>query len=170
MNIHYGKIWSLVLVTVTMLLGGCGYTQQELFNTEYQTVAVPIFQNKTFYRGVELELTEALIKEIELRTPYKVTATSTAQTILEGHVVSINQRPLSRTQEGGLVQETELQMVVNFHWKQQSDGKTIARRDGIIATGRYVASTPISEPMSTGQQIATQGMVKRIVDTMRSDW
>ena len=91
-------------------LSGCGYTQQELFNTEYQTVAVPIFQNKTFYRGVELELTEALIKEIELRTPYKVTATNTAQTILEGQIVAISQSPLSSTQEGGMVQETELQL------------------------------------------------------------
>lgn len=163
--------WNLLcLVLVVSVLSGCGYTQKELFNTEYQSVAVPIFQNKTFYRGFELDLTEALIKEIELRTPYKVTATNTAQTVLEGQIVSITQRPLSRTQEGGLVQEMELQMVVNFLWKQQSDGKTLRRTDGIIATGRYVASSPIGEPQSTGGHLATQEMAKRIVDSMRSDW
>ncbi len=165
------KAWNILsLLAVMLMLQGCGYTQTELFNTEYQSVAVPIFQNKTFYRGVELDLTEALIKEIELRSPYKVVATRTAQTVLEGQIVSISQRPLSNTREGGLVQETELTMVVNFLWKQQSDGKTLRRRDGIIAVGRYVASTPISEPMATGQHIATQEMAKRIVDTMRSDW
>lgn len=161
---------SLSLLLVTLVFSGCGYTQQELFNTEYQTVSVPIFQNKTFYRGVELEVTEALIKEIELRTPYKVTSTSTAQTVLEGQIVSVNQTPLSNTQEGGLVQETQLQLVVSFIWKRQSDGKTLVRRDGMISTGRYVAATPISEPFATGQQMATQEMAKHIVDTMRQDW
>lgn len=161
---------ALYLLLVMFGLSGCGYTQQELFNTEYQTVAVPIFQNKTFYRGVELELTEALIKEIELRTPYKVTATNTAQTILEGQIVAISQSPLSSTQEGGMVQETELQLVVSYLWKQQADGKTLVRRDGMITSGRYVAATPISEPFATGQQTATQEMAKHIVDTLRKDW
>ena len=99
------KAWNILsLLAVMLVLQGCGYTQTELFNTEYQSVAVPIFQNKTFYRGVELDLTEALIKEIELRSPYKVVATRTAQTVLEGQIVSISQRPLSNTREGGLVQ------------------------------------------------------------------
>jgi hypothetical protein len=160
----------LILSLVMLMLWGCGYTQQDLFSKEYQSVAVPIFQNKTFYRGLEFDLSEALIKEIELRTPYKVTAASTAQTIIEGQVVSINQHSLSRTREGGMVQEVELQMVVNFIWKQQSDGKTLRRRDGIVTTGRYVAATPIGEPLETGEHTATQEMAKRIVDIMRTDW
>ncbi|MBL4700925.1 MAG: LptE family protein, partial [Phycisphaeraceae bacterium] len=153
----------LTLMLVTLVLSGCGYTQLDLFSKEYQSVAVPIFQNKTFYRGVEFDLTEALIKEIELRSPYKVTLSGSAQTILEGQIVSISQNRLSRTQEGGLVQEIELQMVVNFLWKQQVDGKVLRRRDGIIAIGRYVAATPISEPFETGQHVAVQEMAKRIV-------
>ena len=161
---------ALALMMVCLVFSGCGYTQQELFSTEFQTVAVPIFKNRTFYKSVEFDLTEALIKEIELRSPYKVTATNTAQTLLEGQIVSITQHALNKTQEGGLVQEIELQMVVNFLWKRQADGKTLRRRDGIIATGRYIAATPISEPLITGQNIATQEMAKRIVDTMRSDW
>lgn len=165
-----GTYKAILLLMTCMILCGCGYTQQELFSTEFQTVAVPIFKNRTFYKSVEFDLTEALIKEIELRSPYKVTAASTAQTLLEGQIVSINQHALSKTQEGGLVQEVELQMVVNFLWKRQADGKTLRRRDGIITTGRYVAATPISEPLMTGQNLATQAMAKRIVDAMRSDW
>lgn len=163
--------WNVLpLVLVILMLSGCGYTQTALYSKEYQSVAVPIFQNKTFYRNVEFDLSEALIKEIELRTPYKVTAANTAQTILEGQVVSINQHSLNRTKEGGLVQEVELQLVVNFIWKRQSDGKTLRRREGVITTGRFVAATPISEPLETGEHTAVQAMAQRIVDIMRTDW
>ena len=54
-----------------------------------RTVSVPIFDNQSFYQDVEFDLTEALVKEIELRTPYKVTGADRADTILQGEIVSV---------------------------------------------------------------------------------
>ena len=54
--------------TVVSLLSACGYSHQALFPEGIRTVAVPIFENRTtHYRGLERDVTEALIKEIEAR-------------------------------------------------------------------------------------------------------
>jgi hypothetical protein len=47
-------------------------------------VAVPIFENDTYVRDVEFELTDAVIKELEARASYKVTARMSADTLLTG--------------------------------------------------------------------------------------
>src|SRR5262249_31118753 len=49
-----------------------GYTTQPNYNCNIHTVYVPIFKNRTFYKGLEFDLTRAVIREIEAKTPYKV--------------------------------------------------------------------------------------------------
>ena len=67
------------MVLVLTTASGCGYSQQEIYPDHVQTVAIPLFENRTFYQGVEFDLTEALVKEIELRTPYKVISNENAR-------------------------------------------------------------------------------------------
>ena len=72
---------ALVALAVA-LLPGCaswdghfclfGYTTRPLYDLGIRTVRVPIFKNFTFRRGLEFQLTEAVIREIESKTPYKV--------------------------------------------------------------------------------------------------
>ena len=87
---------------------GCGYAHRPTFPQGIRTVAVPIFDNRSFYRGAERDVTEALIKQIELETPYKVVAPTGADTELSGSIVAINSGVLSRDTEGGVPQEEEL--------------------------------------------------------------
>ncbi len=49
-----------------------GYTTQPTYDPGIRTVYVPIFQNITYARGVEFDLTRAIIREIESKTPFKV--------------------------------------------------------------------------------------------------
>lgn len=69
------------LVALWLSLGGCGYNQSgssknqleagyhwnSLYREDVQTVAIPIFTNQSFRRGVEFRLTEAVIKQLEAR-------------------------------------------------------------------------------------------------------
>ena len=50
--------------------GFLGYGSGEEFDESIRSVAVPIFENRTFYRETEFRLADALVKEIEHRTPY----------------------------------------------------------------------------------------------------
>lgn len=73
---------SIVLIAV-LSLAGCTAESMRDFNLfgyqfgsrargDIKTVRVPIFRNTTFFRDVEYELTQAVIKRIEDTTPYKV--------------------------------------------------------------------------------------------------
>ena len=151
-------------------LGGCGYTQKEVFPENIGTIAVPIFENRTFYRGVEFELTEAIKKELERRTNYKVTTSSTADTRLSGTVVRIEQKQVARRRPGGLPQEMEVTMQVDFQWVDVRRNETLRQRRGFVSVGRYVSTDPFGETLSVAQHQAIERLADRIVSTMRSDW
>ena len=62
-------------IVALVLLSSCasdpsrGYSFASTIPGSGQTIAVDVFDNYTFSKGVEVELTEAIIKEIELKTP-----------------------------------------------------------------------------------------------------
>src|SRR5262245_28221557 len=77
----------------------CEHTTRPNYDTSIRTVRVPIFENFTFRRGVEFELTRAVIREIEAKTPYKVVSTGCdADTELQGRLVTLNKNLLNRNQ------------------------------------------------------------------------
>src|ERR1019366_10385163 len=82
------------------LLSGCawdghfdilGYTTKPNYDTSFKTVRVPIFKTRvnliaTPIPGLEQDLTEAVVKEIQLKTPYKISQDN-ADTELTGKIV-----------------------------------------------------------------------------------
>lgn len=170
---HRHAAWgALALLLGCGLLGltGCGYSTTELFPEQYSSVAVPIFDNRTFYRGVEYDLTEAVIKEIQQRTPYRIVASTSADTLLTATVVGLDKTQLSRTPAGGLPQEVEVTLTVDFEWKDQQTGDTLMTRNGFSAVGRYVPAQPIGEPFEVGQHAAVQRLARDLVSAMRGEW
>src|SRR3954447_23529781 len=79
--------FGLSLAGAGLGLSGCGYSIRPPVYADVRTVYVPIFRSISFRRDIQLMLTEAVIKEIEERTTYKVVGTpEQADTILEGTV------------------------------------------------------------------------------------
>lgn len=156
----------LCLVSLT----GCGYSHGGTFPKDVASIAVPIFENRTAYRDVEFDLAEALVKEIELRTPYKVVRTVDADTILAGVITVVDQRTLSRRALGGLPQEVEISITVNFEWKNQRTGDSLRDRKGFVTVGRHVPAQPVGEPFETARHEAAQQMARDIVSVMRENW
>ncbi|MEX0741286.1 MAG: LptE family protein [Phycisphaeraceae bacterium] len=150
--------------------GLAGYTTGEAFDESIRTVALPIFDNQTFYRETEFRLSEALAKEIEHRTPYKVTAAPGADTIVRGTIVSVDQRLLSRTFEGGLTQEAQVIVTVTLEWKDLRSGEIIRQRSRLTGTGEYIPSRGVGEPFQVAQHEAVAELAREIVSLMRSDW
>src|SRR5205823_6228821 len=73
--------------------------QDALYDCSIHTVHVPIFQNRTFYKGLEFDLTRAVVREIELKTPYKVVgADQDADAELSGTIVGFTKSTLNVSQ------------------------------------------------------------------------
>jgi hypothetical protein len=133
-------------------------------------VAVPLFENRSFYRDLERDVSEALIRELELRTPYKVVPVDRADTVLKGTITAVDQSRMSRRPDGGLPQEEELRIRVNFEWQDLRRAKLLRERRGFSAVGRYVPAIEVGEPYQLAAHRAAQDLARAIVAAMGESW
>ena len=169
---------SLVLAAIgaVALLSGCasdptqGYSFTRSHDSTVRTVAVPIFQNPTFSRGLEVELTDAIIKEIQAKTPWRVAPEGTANTTLSGTLTNSRMRRLSTGRDTGFSQELEVELTVDFDWKDARTGKSIVSRKSFTAAEAFVPASPANERVEAGQHAAIQRLARDIVAELRSNW
>jgi hypothetical protein len=104
-----------------------GYTTQSQFSSDIRTVRVPIFKNRTFIKGIEFQLTEAVQKQIEARSPWKVVGCEQdADTELLGTVVAVGKHntlvnPLNEIRQG------EMTVGVQILWRDLRTGEILSK-------------------------------------------
>ena len=166
----------LAATAAAMCVGGCasdptqGYSFASPFPQGITTIAVEVFENKTFDRGIEFELTDAVIKEIEARTPYKVTSESRADTILTGRIQRVERTQLSKSELTGLSEEVTVSVTIDLHWRDLRTGKPLLALEAYTGHGLFVPSTPTGEPAEIGEFAVVQALAHDIVGEMRADW
>jgi hypothetical protein len=165
-------------VVAALLACGCssdptkGYTMASLYPQDVDSVAVPMWSRgaNVYRRENETRLTEAIIKRIELDTPYKVTTQQRADTVLTGTIEAIRQKVLSFNPDTGLPRETEIAFVVSFTWKDLRTGQVRVRQERFEVAGTYVNAAPIGEDYFQGEQDVVNQLAKRIVEQLESSW
>jgi hypothetical protein len=169
---------TISFLAALMLVTGCGYESSDttvagyhwksLYRTDVRTVCVPIFETKSFRRGVEFAVSDALVHEIEAFTPYKVVARDHADTILEGEVVSVHTSPVSLSEITGTPQEEMTNVVVNFTWKDLRSGKILVERKDFGQSAVYYPT--LAEGEFVGTQSAAEKLAAGIVHEMEAAW
>jgi hypothetical protein len=127
---------ALALASLCLVLPACqgdgqiclfGYSSRPNYDTHIKTVRVPIFKNATMWRGLEFQLTQAVVREIEAKTPYKVVSdASCADTELTGTIVSFNKSILNRTQLNE-IREAQTALGVEVVWKDLRTGEILSK-------------------------------------------
>jgi hypothetical protein len=72
-------------IAVALIMTGCaGYRigTRSLYRNDIRTVHIPIIKSDSFRPELGVQLTEALQKEVERRTPYKIGEFATADSIM----------------------------------------------------------------------------------------
>ena len=173
--------WLRGVLLVPLVCAGCGYHWagdanaiepgygwKGLYREDVKTVAVPIFVNRTYYRGVEFDLSKAVVNQIESRTPYKVTPRERADTVLEGEVVGVSVHTISRNQFNALPQEQLYVVNVNFTWKDLRSGKILITRHNFEQTAPYYPN--LGEAQFVGNQENIERLALAIVEELQADW
>src|SRR5436853_4990568 len=85
------------LLPSAFLPGCAGYQlgQRSLYRPDIRTVHIPVIQSDSFRRYLGERLTEAVVKEVELRTPYKVVGPAEADSVLTVRLASDSKRILA---------------------------------------------------------------------------
>jgi hypothetical protein len=146
-----------------------------LYAPDVTTVYVPMIESDSYRRDLGERLTEAVVKEIELKTPYKVVGTPDADSILSARLIRDTRRTLVENAfDDPRVSETEL--VAEVTW--------LNRRRQPIAPVQALPLPPelviihqtstlipeVGQSVATSQQQAIERLAQQIVSTMEAPW
>ncbi len=173
--------WGTLLLSVVWLvgLGGCaGYQvgNDSLYPSHIRSVYVPIFESSSFRPHLGERLTEAVMKEIQLKTPYRVVGDAVvADSILSGRITGDTKRVLieNRYDEP---REVEVSLQVQVQWLDRQ--ANLIRQSGpipvpseIVTVGESATAVPeVGQSIATAQQQAIHRLAEQIVAMMEIPW
>ena len=131
-----------------------GYDFGSLHDSRYRTIYVPIFENRAFQsgplRGMEYALTEAVQKEIEATTTYKVThSRERADTELLGTIVATPKHIINRNQLNE-IREGEMIIQIEILWRDLQTGEILSK-PGISQVAQ--PPVPAGPPRQPGMEL-----------------
>jgi hypothetical protein len=144
-----------------------------LYPADVQTVFVPVFESESFRPRLGEQLTEAVAKEIESKTTFKVVGDPAADTILTGRIIEDRKRALVENRFDD-VRELETTLVVHVTW---------SRRDGHVLMEHHLPLDPtlevvgsasvvpeVGQSVATAHQKAIRKIAQQIVGMMEAPW
>lgn len=166
---------ALLVVALVPIVGGCtadparGYSFSPIVAGNGRTVRVDIFDNYTFSKGAEVELSEAIVKELQRSTGLRV-AREGADTWLTGVVRSVDMKQVSRDSVTGLADQLSIKITVDFEWKDSRTGTVLVGRKNFSAVDTFVPGQGTNEPIEMGRRTANQRLAQDLVSELRSAW
>jgi hypothetical protein len=168
--------WSFLLPL--LFLSGCaGYQigNQSLYPSQIHTVRVSMFTSNSFRRNLGERLTEAVVKQIEAKTPYKVVNDPNADSVLSGRIVGETKQVLVPDLTGD-ARESEINMRVEVTWIDNKGG--MLRAPGSLPCPSEIADVggtadvvpEVGQSIATAQQQAICRMAEQIVGLMEKPW
>ncbi len=156
----------LLLLGLAVLPACSGYRSDPIFPKAARRVAVPIFENQTFFRQIELDLTRSVCDELRGRPGIHVVDPAEADIILEGTITDVDQRVLSitrrrRSTESSATTQVACKVLDARTRQELKRFSTSERVDFAIQTG---------EGLQTAQRQAFYDLARKIVYELEADW
>lgn len=165
----------LMLSLLSIDLTGCGYTVGNSYQTDIQSVYVPIFENKTYRRGFEYQLTEAVQQKIQSQTPFRLAKGVEADTRLTGTIKEIRKSVLGTTQFDD-PRNLNLQLVVEVTWEDMRSGRILSQQQvpitadvvSLISSASFAPE--VGQSLATATKTANDSLANQIVQLMETPW
>lgn len=166
-------LYSCAFVYSVLFFCGCveiaGYSNEPLFPQDVSSVCLEMFDNQSFRRGVEYELSDALAKRIEADTPYKlISSRDRADTVLTGQIVSIDESVLTVERETGYALEKAVQLRAVVSWKNLKTGELLIDNQSVCAQATF--SEFQKQDVGYAQNLAANNLSRKIVELMQKKW
>ncbi len=128
-----------------------------------------------FRRDLGERLTDAVVKEIELKTPFKVVGNPDADSILSARLVSETKR-ITVENRNDDPRALEIGMIVEVTWLNRRREPlrlptSIALPPALVPMGQTSTLIPeVGQSVATAQQQAIERLAQQIVSTMEEPW
>jgi hypothetical protein len=162
----------------SVVMTGCiGYHagSGSLYAPDVATVYVPMIDSDSYRRDLGEQLTEAIVKEIELKTPYKVVSTPDADSVLSARLVTdTRKRIIQNGFSDPRVSETELRAEVNWINRRRQPlvpAQLVPVPAELLVVSQTSNLIPeAGQSVATSQQHAIERLAQQIVATMEAPW
>lgn len=169
------------LTLAVALIGALGCTgyrfgTRSMFRTDVRTVHVPIVESDSYRRQLGERLTEALVKDLELNSPYKVVGDpNRADSQLRCRLLTDRKQVMVETSTDE-PRALELQFVVQVDWVDRQ-GQTLIQRTevpmpssllGISQGADFIPE--VGQSVVTAQQASIEGLARQIVGQLEAAW
>jgi len=163
----YVVSWRGLGIALLALLAGCeGYRTSTLIPADARRIAVPIFENDTFYRQIEFSLTRNVADVLRMTPGAYVAPEEEADVILRGRITRVDLNVLAVDNRD---QTTEQSATTTVHCR------VIDRRTGDVVkefnvSERISFATATGEQLQTAQREAFWDLAREIVFELEADW
>ncbi len=145
---------------------GCGYSAGPLTPTGFRRVHLPLFENQTWYRDLEVELTRQVAAELQSRPGISIVPLAQADIVLAGTIVDFEQRVLSedsadRVRESSAVTRVRIEV---------RDARTGAVRHGFTVRDRAEFLAARGETLAAATAESFFDLARRVVDGLEADF
>jgi hypothetical protein len=162
-----------LLAVAASLLAGCagstGFSNASLFPDDVSSVYLEMFDNRSFRRGLEYTLTDALAKRIEAETPYKIVSSrDRADSVISGQLVTVGEGILTLEREIGRPLEKEVVLTAVVNWKNLKTGRLMINSETVTAAASY--SQFQNQDFTYAATVAANKLAQDIVQLMEDPW
>jgi hypothetical protein len=177
----------LLIGSLFAVLGGCGsfgrapsaksseggffgwHINAPFDTSEVKTVSV-FFKTQSFRRDVEKQLTEAVEKEISMRTPYRVVGShEKADSVLTG-LITYADKNLVVEAPTNFARELNMAISVQVKWTHNPPNEVEDARGPTIVAETTNFVPEVGETSLSATNHVVQNLAKQIVDMMEQPW
>jgi hypothetical protein len=137
--------------------------------SEVKTVAV-FFRSQSFRRDIEKQLTEAVEKEITLRTPFKVVGNSEKADSLLSGVITYADKNLVVESPTNLPRGLNATITISTNWTHNPPTEIEAKRIPTVVAETINFFPEAGETSVSAFNHVIQSLAKQIVDMMEQPW
>jgi len=168
----------VLAVVLATTLSGCSmyqYGARSMFRDDIRTIHVPIARNDTFRHDLGPRLTEAVIRQIELRTPYKVTGDPAADSTLRLRVVLERKSVLTESASDDPA-ALDAVVAIEVDWIDRRGGPLLRDQWSLETNGPSVLTQGNRFVPEAGQSVqvalqeALEDLADRVVSQMELRW
>jgi hypothetical protein len=151
---------------VFVLVSGCGYSQKSLISRKINSIYIPIFDNDTFRRGLEFDLTKAVKDEIMSRTSLRIVQKDSADTILLGRIAHVEESALSQSSDN--IVEGRVRIHADITLSDRRTERVLISRGDLNGAAEYLVKRGENVQSATEEGIAN--LAKIIVNNLEEEW
>jgi hypothetical protein len=174
------RVWAAVAVAVLAAAAqvGCAPYRMgvpSLYACNIRTVYVPMFESNSFRRNLGERLTEAVQKEIERRTPFKVVSTPDADSVLTGRIMT-ETKGVSVEAPTDEPRELTYYFTMQVSWVDKNGADVQSMQplplspEMTMLFNTSMFYPEIGQSISTAEQDAISRLARQIVGMMEAPW